>query len=50
MGTRLKESGARCLFPVFDDTVNKSVISVSVARPKEMTVLSNMPLRTLRDT
>ncbi|XP_033365895.1 thyrotropin-releasing hormone-degrading ectoenzyme-like isoform X1 [Bombus vosnesenskii] len=50
MGTKLKESGARCLFPVFDDTVNKSVISVSVARPKEMTVLSNMPLRSLRDT
>ncbi|KAG9434300.1 thyrotropin-releasing hormone-degrading ectoenzyme isoform X1 [Apis mellifera carnica] len=49
MGTRLKHSGARCLFPVFDDTVHKSVFSVSITRSKEMIVLSNMPLRTLRD-
>ena len=49
MGTRLKHCGARCLFPVFDDATYKSVFSVSIARPKEMTVLSNMPLRTLRD-
>ncbi|CAL7933659.1 unnamed protein product [Xylocopa violacea] len=49
MGTKLRYSGARHLFPVFDDTVQKSVFSVSVARPKEMRVLSNMPLRTLRD-
>ncbi|XP_043515898.1 aminopeptidase N-like [Frieseomelitta varia] len=49
MGTKLKHCGARCLFPVFDDATYKSVFSVSIARPKEMTVLSNMPLRTLRD-
>ncbi|XP_017760660.1 PREDICTED: thyrotropin-releasing hormone-degrading ectoenzyme-like [Eufriesea mexicana] len=49
MGTKLKRSGARCLFPVFDDTVHKSVFSVFVARPKEMTVLSNMPPRSLWD-
>lgn len=49
MGTKLKQSGARCLFPVFGDTVHKSVFSVSITRSKEMIVLSNMPLRTLRD-
>ncbi|KZC13130.1 Thyrotropin-releasing hormone-degrading ectoenzyme [Dufourea novaeangliae] len=50
MGTKLKRFGARYLLPVFDDTDQKVVFSVSVARPKEMSVLSNMPLRTLRDT
>ncbi|XP_076675185.1 aminopeptidase N isoform X1 [Andrena cerasifolii] len=50
MGTKLKQSGARYLLPVFDDTDQKSVFSVSVARPKEIKVLSNMPLRTLKDT
>ncbi|XP_076764436.1 thyrotropin-releasing hormone-degrading ectoenzyme isoform X2 [Xylocopa sonorina] len=49
MGTNLRYSGARHLFPVFDDTMQKSVFSVSVARPKETRALSNMPVRTLRD-
>lgn len=50
LGTKLKHSGARYLLPVFDDTDQKSVFSVSVAHPKEIMVLSNMPLRTLNDT
>ncbi|XP_026673988.1 thyrotropin-releasing hormone-degrading ectoenzyme-like isoform X2 [Ceratina calcarata] len=50
MGTRLRHSGAKYLFPVFDDTVHKSVFSVSVARSKETRVLTNMPSSTLRDT
>nr|XP_034185572.1 aminopeptidase N-like [Osmia lignaria]XP_034185573.1 aminopeptidase N-like [Osmia lignaria] len=50
MGTKLKRSGARYLFPVFDDTLHKSIFSVSVIHFRESRVLSNMPLRTLRDT
>ncbi|XP_017797944.1 PREDICTED: aminopeptidase N-like [Habropoda laboriosa] len=49
MGTKLKHSGARYLFPVFDDTKHKSIFSLSVTHPEEMRVLSNMPLRSLWD-
>nr|XP_012138974.1 PREDICTED: thyrotropin-releasing hormone-degrading ectoenzyme-like isoform X1 [Megachile rotundata] len=49
MGTRLKRSGARYLFPLFDTTLHKSIFSVSIIHSKETKALSNMPLRTLRD-
>ncbi|XP_076226319.1 thyrotropin-releasing hormone-degrading ectoenzyme isoform X1 [Nomia melanderi] len=50
MGTKLRRFGAKYLLPVFDDSDQKVVFSVSVVHPKELNVLSNMPLRTLRDT
>ncbi|CAK9832931.1 Thyrotropin-releasing hormone-degrading ectoenzyme [Anthophora retusa] len=48
MGTKLRRSGARYLFPVFDDTEHKSIFSVSVAHSEETRVLSNMPLKSSR--
>ncbi|XP_076648380.1 thyrotropin-releasing hormone-degrading ectoenzyme isoform X2 [Halictus rubicundus] len=50
MGTKLKRFGAKHLLPVFDDTDQKVPFYVSVTHPKELSVLSNMPLRTSRDT
>nr|XP_033335062.1 thyrotropin-releasing hormone-degrading ectoenzyme-like isoform X1 [Megalopta genalis] len=50
MGTKLKRFGAKYLLPVFDDSDQKVVFSVSVIHPKQIFVLSNMPLRTSKDT
>lgn len=44
IGTRLKPVGASHLLPIFDDVHLKAIFSVSVARPRETRVLSNMPL------
>ncbi|XP_076633175.1 aminopeptidase N [Colletes latitarsis] len=49
MGTKLKRFDARYLFPVFDEADHKSIFSISVARSKETRVLSNMPLKALKD-
>ncbi|XP_076290267.1 thyrotropin-releasing hormone-degrading ectoenzyme isoform X2 [Lasioglossum baleicum] len=49
MGTKLKRFGAKHLLPVFEDSDQKVPFYVSVTHPKEMNVLSNMPLRTSRD-
>ncbi|KAL6259506.1 hypothetical protein P5V15_009424 [Pogonomyrmex californicus] len=49
IGTRLKPVGASHLLPVFDDINLKAVFSVSVARPREARVLSNMPLSISKD-
>ncbi|XP_071564604.1 endoplasmic reticulum aminopeptidase 1 [Temnothorax nylanderi] len=50
IGTRLKPVGASHLLPIFDDVNLKAVFSVSVARPREARVLSNMPLNISKDT
>ncbi|XP_011882030.1 PREDICTED: aminopeptidase N-like isoform X2 [Vollenhovia emeryi] len=50
IGTRLKAVGASHLLPLFDDVNLKAVFSVSMARPREARVLSNMPLNTSKDT
>ncbi|XP_054015941.1 uncharacterized protein LOC128896599 [Hylaeus anthracinus] len=50
LGTKLKRSDARYLFPVFEDADYKSVFSVSIARSTEMRALSNMPLMVTNDT
>ncbi|XP_011152008.2 thyrotropin-releasing hormone-degrading ectoenzyme [Harpegnathos saltator] len=49
-GVQLKPVGASRLLPIFDDVNLKAVFSISVARPREARVLSNMPLRSSRDT
>lgn len=46
----MKPVGASRLLPIFDDVNLKAVFSVSVARPREARVLSNMPLKNSRDT
>ncbi|XP_067207011.1 thyrotropin-releasing hormone-degrading ectoenzyme-like [Linepithema humile] len=50
IGTRLKPLGASHLLPIFDDVTLKAVFSVSVVRPREARVLSNMPLNTSSNT
>ncbi|XP_053977131.1 thyrotropin-releasing hormone-degrading ectoenzyme-like isoform X2 [Hylaeus volcanicus] len=50
LGTKLKRSDARYLFPVFEDADYKSVFSVSIVRSTEMRALSNMPLMVTNDT
>ncbi|XP_015186361.1 PREDICTED: aminopeptidase N-like isoform X2 [Polistes dominula] len=50
MGTLLKTAGSCShLFPLFDELYLKAVFSLTVERPKEMKVLSNMPLRSTKD-
>jgi len=49
IGTHLKPVGASHLLPIFDDVNLKAVFSVSVARPREARVLSNMPLNISKD-
>lgn len=49
-GVQLKPVGASHLLPLFDDVSLKAVFSVSVARPRDARVLSNMPLRTSQNT
>ncbi|XP_018399357.1 PREDICTED: thyrotropin-releasing hormone-degrading ectoenzyme-like [Cyphomyrmex costatus] len=48
IGTRLKPVGASHLLPIFDMNL-KAVFSVSVIRPREARVLSNMPLNISKD-
>ncbi|XP_025986901.1 thyrotropin-releasing hormone-degrading ectoenzyme isoform X2 [Solenopsis invicta] len=50
IGTRLKPVGTSRLLPVFDDVNLKAVFSVSTVRPREIRVLSNMPLNVSKDT
>nr|XP_050853788.1 aminopeptidase N-like isoform X2 [Vespula vulgaris] len=50
MGTLLKTAEASRLFPLFDEIYLRAIFSLSVERPKEMRVLSNMPLRSTKDT
>ncbi|XP_018313783.1 thyrotropin-releasing hormone-degrading ectoenzyme isoform X1 [Mycetomoellerius zeteki] len=50
IGTRLKPVRASHLLPIFDDVNLKAVFSVSVIRPREARVLSNMPLNISKDT
>ncbi|KAI4480852.1 hypothetical protein M0804_009949 [Polistes exclamans] len=51
MGTLLKTAGSCShLFPLFNDELYlKAIFSLTVQRPKEMKVLSNMPLRSTKD-
>lgn len=49
IGTQLRPVGASHLLPIFDDVNLKAVFSVSVARPRETRVLSNMPLNISKD-
>ncbi|XP_032667675.1 thyrotropin-releasing hormone-degrading ectoenzyme-like [Odontomachus brunneus] len=49
-GVQLKPVGASHLLPIFDDVNLKAIFSISVARPRDAKALSNMPLRTSRDT
>ncbi|XP_046823563.1 aminopeptidase N-like isoform X2 [Vespa crabro] len=49
MGTLLKTAEASRLFPLFDEIYLRAIFSLSVERPKEMRVLSNMPLRSTKD-
>lgn len=50
MATQLKPTDVRRLFPVFDDMKFKARFSLSMSHPKEMRVLSNMPLEMSNDS
>lgn len=50
MATQLKPMNSHRLFPIFDDMKFKARFSLSVSRPREMRVLSNMPLKTSNDS
>ncbi|XP_043476026.1 thyrotropin-releasing hormone-degrading ectoenzyme-like isoform X1 [Leptopilina heterotoma] len=50
MATQVKPTFARRLFPVFDDMNFKAHFSLSVSRPKDMKILSNMPLKISEDS
>ncbi|XP_036147789.1 thyrotropin-releasing hormone-degrading ectoenzyme isoform X2 [Monomorium pharaonis] len=49
IGTRLKPMGASHLLPLFDDVNLKAIFSVSVIRPRETKVLTNMPVNISKD-
>lgn len=49
LGTLWKPSGTRRVFPHFEGGHRRASFSLSVERPKEMRVLSNMPLRSTKD-
>lgn len=49
VASHLRPNLARRVFPCFDEPAYKVPFSISIARKKEMTSLSNMPLERTED-